>query len=174
MCAPAPRSSDRIVRFGPANPSGSERWAFELDLETLDLRRHGTPIELRPQALRVLALLLRHEGTLVTIERVRREIWGDQHLEWRNSLHQCVRDLRRTLADEAGRPRFVATVARRGYRFIGETLPAAEFLATGAGSGLHPRLSRAWRRPLLAFAAGVAAAALLPVSILLLCAFLAS
>jgi DNA-binding winged helix-turn-helix (wHTH) protein len=164
----------QAVRFGPANPVGPERGAFQLNLETLELRHLGEPVALRPQAARALVLLLRHEGELVTIDELRRELWGGQHLEWRNSLHQCVRDLRRALADDPARPRFVATVARRGYRFVGDTTSKADRELSVAEPKHAGALREVWRRPWVAFVAGAATFVLLPISLLmLLCAVLA-
>ena len=96
---------------------------------------------------------------MVTIEEFRNELWGDQIVGWRASLHQCVRDLRRALADDARSPSFVATVSRMGYRFVGERMPQVE-----------PRTIRGLlRRPSVAYAAGIATAVLLPASLLVLC-----
>jgi DNA-binding winged helix-turn-helix (wHTH) protein len=164
----------QAVRFGPANSVGPERGAFQFNPETLELRHHGEAVALRPQAARALVLLLRHEGELVTNDELRRELWGERHLEWRNSLHQCVRDLRRALADGAARPRFVGTVARRGYRFIGDTTSQADRELSVTEPKPAGALSGVWRRPSVAFVAGATTFVLLPISVLmLLCAVLA-
>ena len=79
---------------------GLDRYRFELQVETDELRCDRRPVALRPQAVRALSLLVRRGGRLVTVDELRAELWGNQHLEWRNSLHQCVRDLRRALSDD--------------------------------------------------------------------------
>ncbi len=155
------------VRFGPAGAVALDRYRFELQVETDELRCDGRPVALRPQAVRALSLLVRRGGRLVTVDELRAELWGNQHLEWRNSLHQCVRDLRRALSDDARHPRFVATVPRRGYRFVGERIPAEAKVSRFGG------VVRAFRRPSLAFAAGVATAVLVPASFFVLCVVLA-
>ena len=160
------------IRFGPADATSGARGQYTLDLDTLELRRGGQPICLRPRAARLLAVLLRHGGRLVSTAELRRELWGDRHVEWRNGLHRCVRDLRRALADDARQPRFVATVARLGYRFVGERPRAQESEFTAPSS--PARLVRGFRRPSVAFATGFAAALLLPVIFLLACLALAT
>ena len=156
------------VRFRPAGAVALDRYRFELQVETDELRYDGRPVDLRPQAARALSLLVRRAGRLVTFDELRAELWGDQHLEWRNSLHQCVRDLRRALSDDARHPRFVATVPRKGYRFVGERSPAAVPMSRFGG------VVRTFRRPSRAFAAGIATAVLVPASLFALCVILAS
>ncbi|HET9481515.1 MAG TPA: winged helix-turn-helix domain-containing protein [Candidatus Polarisedimenticolia bacterium] len=161
------------MRFGPAHSEAGRPEAYELDQETLDLRRDGETVAIRPQSIRVLALLLRRGGRLVTIDELRRELWGDQHLEWRNGLHQCVRDLRRALEDDPARPRFVATVARRGYRFVGESVPVEVLPESGppARNGSAPV---GCPTPPVVFAAGATVALLLTMSLfVLICVILA-
>ena len=155
------------IRFGPANTLDDARGQYTLDLVSFELRHQGRPIRIRPRAARALALLVRNEGRLVPCEQLRLELWGDRHLEWRNGLHRCVRDLRYALADDARHPRFVATVARLGYRFVGELTPPAE--REEPLPAAPSRLACGGRRPSVAFVAGFAAALLLPVTLLLVC-----
>ncbi len=159
------------IRFGPASGARAE---FELNIESLDLRRNGQPVALRRQAVRALALLLTREGRVVTSDELRRELWGDQVLDWRSSLHQCIRDLRRALSDDARSPGFVATVARIGYRFVGSR-PQRETPGTSsAAPGSYGAKLRGIRRPWVAYVAGLATALLVPASLLMLCVILAS
>jgi len=158
------------ARFGPAGSRGDLRAEFELDPERLELRRGGQPVAVRPHVLRALAVLLAQPGRLVPAGELRRQLWGSQHLEWPNALHQVVRELRRALGDDARRPRFVATVPRLGYRFVGEPVPAS---ASGPPSPLMGRVRRALRWPPGAFAAGFATAVLLPFAFVVVCALLA-
>jgi len=104
-----PRSTRTLVRFG----------AFELDLRTGELRKHGTKIRLQQQPFRVLALLLERPGDVVTREELRRAIWPDTAVEFEEGLDATIYKLRNALGDSAEHPRFVETLPRRGYRFIG-------------------------------------------------------
>src|SRR2546425_12260694 len=104
-----PRSTRTLVRFG----------AFELDLRTGELRKRGTKIRLQQQPFRVLALLLERRGDVVTREELRRAIWPDTAVEFEEGLDATIYKLRNALGDSAEHPRFVETLPRRGYRFIG-------------------------------------------------------
>jgi TolB-like protein/DNA-binding winged helix-turn-helix (wHTH) protein/Flp pilus assembly protein TadD len=98
-----------ILRFG----------VFELDLKEGQLRKSGVRLRLRPQALRVLALLADHSGELVTREELRKTIWPDGLVvDFDQGLNFCVRQIRTALSDDADTPRFIETVPRRGYRFL--------------------------------------------------------
>jgi DNA-binding winged helix-turn-helix (wHTH) protein len=160
-------SSATTIRFGPAGAPAGDRGQYILDLDTLELRHRGHPVRLRPRAVGLLALLLRAEGRLVPAEELRSGLWGETHLEWRNGLHRCVRDLRLALGDDARQPRLVATVARLGYRFVGEIVPSSELE--------HPkpvaaeRVAAGTRRRSTAFMAGFGAALLVPLAILFIC-----
>ena len=114
---------------------------FTLDIEDRQLRRDGAAVELNGRYLDALALLVREPGRLVTKDRFMDEVWRGVPVT-DEALTQCIRTLRRQLGDEAGRPRFIETVPKHGYRFIapGETgadgvaaplpAPAAETAAT--------------------------------------------
>jgi DNA-binding winged helix-turn-helix (wHTH) protein len=163
--APAP-----VVRFGPRRSHGELGAEFQLDTEGLELRRDGQPVAMRPNVVRALAVLLAHGDRLVPADELRRQLWGEQHLEWPNALHQVVRELRRALGDDARRPRFVSTVPRLGYRFVGERMSTP---ASGSRRPATGRFGRALRWPPGAFAAGFATAVLLPVAFVVVCALLA-
>ena len=99
----------RTVRFG----------AFEVDLRTGELRKNGLKIKLQDQPFRVLIILLRHAGDVVTREEFRRELWSnDTFVDFDHGLNAAVRRLRDALDDSAESPRFIETLPRRGYRFI--------------------------------------------------------
>ena len=101
-------SSSRIVRFG----------VFEVDLKAGDLRRSGLRVKLQEQPLQVLAVLLEHPGEVVTREELRTKLWpADTFVDFDHGLNAAVGRLRDALGDSAEAPRFVETVARRGYRF---------------------------------------------------------
>jgi TolB-like protein/Tfp pilus assembly protein PilF len=92
---------------------------FELDLESRELRKHGSKIKLRDQSFQVLALLLERPGRLVTREELQRKLWGaDTFVDFDHGLNKVINRLREALDDSAEAPRFVETLPKRGYRFI--------------------------------------------------------
>lgn len=102
-------SGTRILRFG----------LYELDLRAGELRKDGIRIRLQEQPLQVLALLLRQPGETVTREEIQREIWGgDTFIDFDHGLNKAISKLREALNDSPTSPRFIETVARRGYRFL--------------------------------------------------------
>ena len=102
--------SRRVIRFGP----------FEADLNTRELRKHGLRLKLQEQPFQVLAMLLARPGELVTRDEIRSALWPqDTFIDFDHGLNAAVRRLRDALNDKAETPRFVETLPRRGYRFIG-------------------------------------------------------
>ena len=98
-------------RFGP----------FELDTRAGDLRKGGTRIRLQEQPLRILRLLLERRGEVVLREEIRSALWPNGTVvEFGHGINAAVQRLRDALAESASSPRYIETVARRGYRFIGE------------------------------------------------------
>ena len=94
--------------------------SFELDVRAGELRNGGTRIRLQEQPLQVLQALLENPGEIVTREELQKRIWpADTFVDFDHGLHAAVNRLRSALNDSAERPRYVETVARRGYRFIG-------------------------------------------------------
>ena len=99
----------RRLRFG----------AFDVDLHSGEVRRNGIRLRLQDQPFQVLELLLEHPGDVVTREELRRKLWpADTFVDFDNGLNSAIRKLRDVLGDSAENPRFVETLARRGYRFI--------------------------------------------------------
>jgi DNA-binding winged helix-turn-helix (wHTH) protein/tetratricopeptide (TPR) repeat protein len=93
--------------------------AFELDVTSGQLRKQGVPLKLRPQASKVLLLLVGRAGQLVSRDVLRQALWGENtHVEFDQALNACVRDVRAALSDEHSRPRYIVTVPGGGYRFI--------------------------------------------------------
>ena len=93
---------------------------FELDLQTGELRKQGVKLALQDQPFRVLAMLLARPGELVTREELRAALWPDAvFVDFDHGLNKAVGKIRQTLSDLADSPRFVETLPRRGYRFIG-------------------------------------------------------
>ena len=101
---------ERILRFE----------SFELDLRSGELSKSGRKIRLQVQPFRILAILLEQPGQVVTREEFRERLWTkDTFVDFDHSLNTAIKKLREALNDEAGKPRFVETLPRRGYRFIG-------------------------------------------------------
>jgi TolB-like protein/DNA-binding winged helix-turn-helix (wHTH) protein/Tfp pilus assembly protein PilF len=112
---PEPHPSREVTRFG----------AFELDVRTGELRKHGHRIRLQDQPFHVLQILLAHHGEVVTREELQRQIWPcDTFVDFDRGLNNAVKRLREALGDSAESPRYVETLPKRGYRFIGTTNPS--------------------------------------------------
>lgn len=109
---------------------------FELSLATGELRKAGRRIRLRPQSCKVLALLLERPGELVTRDELRQKLWGeDTFVDFEHGLNFAVRKLRESLGDDADQPRYIETLPRLGYRFVGRlegSLQDADAAATEA------------------------------------------
>ncbi len=111
----APTPVSQLVRFD----------RFELDLRAGELRKGGIRIRLQEQPLQVLQALLEKPGEVITCEELQRRIWpADTFVDFDHGLHAAVNRLRTALNDSAERPRYVETVSRRGYRFIGNVEPS--------------------------------------------------
>src|SRR5215813_1916226 len=91
---------------------------FELDTAAGELRRQGDRVKLPPQPLRVLELLVRRGGEVVTRTDIRERIWSDSFVDFEQGLNFCIRQIRDALGDTADAPRFIETLPRRGYRFL--------------------------------------------------------
>jgi TolB-like protein/DNA-binding winged helix-turn-helix (wHTH) protein/Tfp pilus assembly protein PilF len=93
---------------------------FELDLRAGELRRHGVKLRLRGQPLHVLEILLERAGEVVTREELQSQIWSaDTFVDFDHSLHNAIARIREVLGDSAEKPRYIETLPRRGYRYIG-------------------------------------------------------
>jgi Tol biopolymer transport system component/DNA-binding winged helix-turn-helix (wHTH) protein len=102
-------SAPPVVRFGD----------FELDIRTAELRRRGQLIRLQEQPFRILIELLERPGQLVLREEIQKRLWPDNTIvEFDHSINAAVKRLRDSLQDSAESPRFIETIAKRGYRFI--------------------------------------------------------
>lgn len=101
----------RQYRFGP----------FELDVRAGELRKRGVRLRLREQVLQLLLLLLEHPGEIVLRDEIRFRLWPNETVvEFDNGINSAIRRLRDVLGESAEKPRYVETVARRGYRFMAE------------------------------------------------------
>jgi TolB-like protein/DNA-binding winged helix-turn-helix (wHTH) protein/tetratricopeptide (TPR) repeat protein len=109
----APRTQ-RVVRFA----------SFDVDVRAGEVRKHGIRIRLQNQPFRVLQVLLEHAGEVVPREELQRRIWpSDTFVDFDRGLNNAVLRLREALDDSADTPRYVETVAKRGYRFIATITP---------------------------------------------------
>src|SRR6266481_2149510 len=94
---------------------------FELDLRAGELRKHGLRVRLQEQPFQVLATLTEHPGEVVTREKLQKKLWpADTFVDFDHGLNKAISKIREALSDSAESPRFVETVARRGYRFLAE------------------------------------------------------
>jgi DNA-binding winged helix-turn-helix (wHTH) protein len=99
----------RKMRFG----------AFEVDLRSSEVRKHGIRVKLQDQPFKILALLLEHPGDVVTREELRQKLWpADTFVDFDTGLNSAIKKLRDVLCDSAEKPRYIETLPRRGYRFI--------------------------------------------------------
>ena len=119
MLTPRASPAGRTLRFG----------IFELDLAAAELRKNGVRIRLQEQPFQVLTLLLERPGEVVSREDLRQRLWpADTFVDFDHSLNTAVNKLREALGDSASSPRYVETLARRGYRFVAP-VRAAEAVA---------------------------------------------
>jgi len=94
---------------------------FELDLRAGELRKHGLRVRLQEQPFQVLAMLLEYPGELVTREELQKKLWpADTFVDFDHGLNKAISKIREALSDSAESPRFVETVAKRGYRFLAD------------------------------------------------------
>lgn len=92
---------------------------FDFDAESLELRKHGRLVRARPQALKLLRLLVARPQQLVLRDEIHKELWtADVFVDFEQGVNHCVKQLRAVLGDDADTPRFIQTLPRLGYRFI--------------------------------------------------------
>src|ERR1017187_10560069 len=104
---------------------------FEFDPSSRELRKGRTRLRVPDQSLEILAMLLERPGELVTREAIQARLWPNGTVvEFEHSVNSAIKRLRQALLDAAEEPRFIETLPRKGYRFIG-TLDVAEGLAPG-------------------------------------------
>jgi DNA-binding winged helix-turn-helix (wHTH) protein len=105
---------------------------FEANVATGELRRNGLRVKLNAQPFQMLCLLLERPGELLTREEICRELWPDgTFVDYEHGVNSAVNRIREALGDTAGNPRFVETLARRGYRFVAPV----ERMGTGEDAG---------------------------------------
>jgi len=124
--------SAQTVRFG----------IFEADLQTGELYKNGMKVPLQGQPFQVCSLLLEHAGELVTREELRQRVWPeDTFVDFEQALNTAIAKIRLALGDEADNPKFVQTLPRRGYRFIG---PVAKPDPQPVKQAVAPVTSKGW------------------------------
>jgi cholera toxin transcriptional activator len=118
---------------------------FEVDLSAGELRKNGARVRLQEQPFQVLAALLQNAGQVVTRDELREKIWpADTFVDFDHSLNTAVNKIREALGDSASSPRFVETLARRGYRFVAPVESIA-----GASAVSEEKITPASREPAL-------------------------
>ena len=106
---------------------------FQVDLRAGELRREGRRVKLQEQPFRVLFLLLERAGEVVTREELRERLWpADTFVDFDHGLNSAVARLREALRDSAEKPRFIETIAKRGYRFIAPLQTATPAVAVSS------------------------------------------
>jgi Tol biopolymer transport system component/DNA-binding winged helix-turn-helix (wHTH) protein len=130
-----PAGASETLRFG----------VFAVDRKTRELRRNGVKVRLQDQPLQILLTLLERPGEVVTREELRARLWPDDtFVDFEHSINTAVRRLRDALGDSAENPRFVETVARRGYRFLAPVSGALDVSTPLEVAGAHPHPARRW------------------------------
>jgi Tol biopolymer transport system component/DNA-binding winged helix-turn-helix (wHTH) protein len=116
-----------VISFGP----------FEADLQTRELRKQGVRLRLPGQSFQILKMLLEHPDGLVTREELRQALWpSETFVDFEHGVNTAVNKLREALGDNADNPRYIETLMRRGYRFIGSIVCAKQ--DTGKNLTDHP------------------------------------
>ena len=128
-----PHQAFGMVRFG----------VYEVDLRAGELRKRGRKVRLQEKPFQILVALLERPGEVVTREELHRRLWPpDTFVDFDGSLNAATNKLREALGDSAEHPRFVETLPRRGYRFIGPVEKPVQAAATAAvGSGISDDLT---------------------------------
>jgi Tol biopolymer transport system component/DNA-binding winged helix-turn-helix (wHTH) protein len=130
-----PAGVGETLRFG----------VFAVDRKTGELRRNGVKVRLQDQPLQILLALLERPGEVVTREELRGRLWPDDtFVDFEHSINTAVRRLRDALGDSAENPRFVETVARRGYRFLAPVSGAPELSVPPKLVVASPHPARLW------------------------------
>ena len=112
-----------------------------MDLRAGELHKHGLRVRLQEQPFQVLVMLVENPGKVVTREELQKKLWpADTFVDFDHGLNKAMSKIREALGDSAESPRFVETVARRGYRSLAEVKPpdAAPVRSPEVTTKLHP------------------------------------
>lgn len=113
---------------------------FEVDPDAGVLRRGGVRVKLQDLPFRLLVVLLRRAGESVTREELRAELWGAAtFVDAEAGLNTAIAKMREALGDDADAPRFIETLPKRGYRFVGTLTPEAATTAPAPAVVMHDR-----------------------------------
>src|SRR5580692_2357191 len=105
---------------GPALPSMVRFGVFEVDVRAGEIRKSGTKIRVQEQPFQILVMLLERPDEVVSREELRQKLWpADTFVDFEHGVNSAVARLRDLLGDSADSPRYIETLPRRGYRFIG-------------------------------------------------------
>jgi DNA-binding winged helix-turn-helix (wHTH) protein len=128
-----------------SHPEIASRFGFgvyEADLQTGELWKAGRKVKLQSQPFKVLAALLEKAGEVVTREELQIRVWGKNIVvDFDHSLGTAINKIRDALGDTADNPRFVETLAKRGYRFIAPVTVLGGSLATKATESMNLELT---------------------------------
>jgi DNA-binding winged helix-turn-helix (wHTH) protein len=114
--------------------------AFELDLESEQLRKNGRAVRIQPQPLKLLCLLTARPGTLITREEIQAELWKDDtFVDFEQGVNFAIKQVREALGDRAESSLYVQTVPKRGYRFLAP-------ITTDTPVQAEPAIGEAWDR----------------------------
>jgi len=125
---------------------------FEVDLHAGELRKQGVKIKLQEQPFQILQMLLEHPGEVVTREELQKRIWpADTFVDFEQGLYNAIKRLREALGDSPETPRYVETLPRRGYRFIGSIngVVSASAAKEALGASLGRPSSMLFRSPVM-------------------------
>jgi DNA-binding winged helix-turn-helix (wHTH) protein len=129
-------------RTGPQPAPRYRFGVFEVDAATGELRRQGLRVKLNTQPFQVLLMLLDRPGQLLTREEISRELWPDgTFVDYEHGVNSAINRIREALGDTAASPRFLETLARRGYRFIAPVERVDFGKDTSAGESQSPLAS---------------------------------
>jgi DNA-binding winged helix-turn-helix (wHTH) protein len=133
---------------------------FDADFRTQEIRKQGVRVKLPQQSFQILQMLLERPGELVSRDELRQALWpADTFVDFDHGLNNSIKRIRDALGDSADTPRYIETLPRLGYRFIGNIDVAAPPVRSSASAGEVLRPAR-WKRRffllLLALALGLA------------------
>src|SRR5215471_19295908 len=127
--------TSQVIRFA----------TFEVDLQAQELRKAGLRLKLTGQPFHVLAILLEKPGTAVTREELQKRLWPDTFVDVDHNLNTAINKIREALGDSSENPRFVETLPRRGYRFIGPIMVNGTAAPEVAHAAEHHAISQTER-----------------------------
>ena len=132
-----PPDTQELIRFG----------TFELNLTTQEMRKSGTLLKLSPQPFKLLVMLARRSGQVVSRDEIQEALWGaGTYVDFEQGMNHCVKQIRNALSDSADSPLYVETVPRRGYRFLAPVVtktiltPAPRVVVSTSGMSPRPEV----------------------------------